>query len=86
MADEYKDDCPVIPCKKVGSELVFLRPCPYCGQKHRHGAGNQPPSRPPWIAGHRVAHCPPGGEIKRGRKYVKVPPEAERGYILEVIE
>ena len=36
--------------------------------------------------GHIVAHCPPGGEVKKGRKYVKVPPEADRGYILKVVE
>jgi len=86
MVDEDQDGRPVIPCKKVGIELIFLTPCPYCGQKHTHGAGKPPYPAGVWSAGHRAAHCPPGGEIKRGRKYVKVPPEAERGYILKVVE
>ena len=78
MSLEYQGGRPVIPCKQEGASLVFLIPCPYCGQRHTHGAGGG--------GGHRAAHCPPGGEIKRGRKYVKVPPEAERGYILKVVE
>jgi hypothetical protein len=79
-------DCPVIPCKRIEGELIFLKPCPYCRQKHRHGAG-KPPYRPvPWNAGHRVAHC---GDIKVGKgkntKWIR-PPGYERGYILEVVE
>jgi hypothetical protein len=76
MALEYQDGRPVIPCKQEGASLVFLIPCPYCGQKHTHGAAGG--------RGHRAAHCP--DEIKRGRKYVKVPLEANRGYILKVVE
>jgi excisionase family DNA binding protein len=72
---EYDGDYPVIPCKKVGSELIFLTPCPYCGRKHTHGAGGG--------GGHRAAHCP--DEIKQGRKYIKVP-ESKRGYILKIVE
>ena len=84
MALEYQDGCPVIPCKQEGGSLIFLIPCPYCGKKHTHGAAGE--HHKPRDAGHRVAHCPPGGEIKKGRKYVKVPPEAEQGYILKVVE
>ncbi|RJR42291.1 MAG: DNA-binding protein [Deltaproteobacteria bacterium] len=73
---EFKDGYPVIPCKKVGSELIFLKPCPYCGERHTHGAAGG--------GGHRAAHCP--DEIRQGQKYIKVPTEAQRGYYLEVVE
>ena len=72
---------PVIPCKKVGVHLIFLVPCPYCGRRHRHGAG----SGPPWEGGHRVADC---SEIKIGkgkRAEWVTPPGFERGYVLEVV-
>ena len=72
---------PVIPCKKVGVHLIFLVPCPYCGQRHRHGAG----SGPPWEGGHRAADC---SDIKigKGKKAEWVPPPGkERGYVLEVV-
>jgi hypothetical protein len=88
---EFWEGLPVIPCKQEEGILVFLISCPYCGRKHIHGAGKPPFRRPPWVAGHRVAHCPPMGEIKRvgeikqGRKYVKVPLEAARGYFLKVV-
>jgi hypothetical protein len=86
MPVEYQDGVPVIPCKHDGNSLVFLIPCPYCGKKHSHGAMNKPKKKEPWDGGHRVAECPAGGEVKRGRKWVKVPPEAEKGYFLKVVE
>lgn len=30
--------------------------CPYCGRKHRHGAGDEPDQVNRFL-GHRVAHC-----------------------------
>jgi len=42
---------PIVTARRVGDQLVI--DCPYCGRKHRHGAG----ARPGDGDGHRVAHC-----------------------------
>ena len=33
---EYEGDYPVRP-QEAGGELIFMRPCPYCGRKHTTG-------------------------------------------------
>ena len=51
-------------------QFVFINPCPWCGTKHHHGAGEEPytKERLNGMLGHRVAHCTSNSP--------------ERGYIL----
>lgn len=56
---ESTRDCPVIEVKPMPRarrdsvpQVKFVKPCPFCGKRHRHGApeeGGDP--------GHRVNHC-----------------------------
>lgn len=44
------DAVPVVDVIREGAQFVFVDPCPFCGDKHRHGAP---------AVGLRVANCSP---------------------------
>ena len=81
---EYRDGCRVIPCRQEGNDLVFVDPCPWCGQRHKHGAGLHKFTPGEW-AGHRESHCQVT-RIKRTLKFKHPLPGYEKGYFLEVAE
>jgi len=60
---------PLLVAREVGLSLV-TDPCPFCGQRHWHGAAGG--------YGHRVAHCPDRRKV--GRRWEDVPDH--NGYIL----
>ena len=49
-------------------QLVFIDPCPWCGNKHVHGAGEPPytKERLNRMLGHRGAHCRTSNRPKEG--------------------
>ena len=57
------------PSRPGGSYAWEVICCPYCGKKHRHGAGGAPEEVNSYL-GHRTEHCvdlPPG---QRGGYYL----------------
>lgn len=58
-----KKDAPIIKAvlnksKDKGSSVMYWEIiCPYCKEKHTHGAGLIHSSNPITFLGHRVAHC-----------------------------
>jgi hypothetical protein len=78
---------PRVPVRREGPHFIFTQPCPYCGQKHRHGVGDNG-----FCYGHRTVHCAdPHARLEETTLgYILVPaPGAERerlrGHLLEVL-
>lgn len=46
----------VQPTRRGGCYQWEVTTCPYCGRKHRHGAGDEPDQVNTFL-GHRVEHC-----------------------------
>jgi hypothetical protein len=63
---------PKVPAKLSKDKRTFEIFCPYCGEIHTHGAGEDGN-----LYGHRVAHCYPNGnniggyDLVRAAKFFK---------------
>ena len=42
---------------REGYQWILVNPCPFCGRKHRHGAGNIRENNPEKYLGFRIAQC-----------------------------
>jgi hypothetical protein len=76
---------PRVPVRREGPHFIFTQPCPYCGQKHRHGVGDNG-----FCYGHRTVHCTdPHARLEETTLgYILVPGaerERLRGHLLEVL-
>jgi hypothetical protein len=67
-----EDNFPIIGANRTPDGACLTFPCPFCGQRHCHGAIG-----PGFGAGdgHRAAHCYPPGI-----------PGSERGYVIKEVE
>ena len=66
-----EDGYPIIAATRTSDGACLTFPCPFCGQRHLHGAIGAELSG---ADGHRVAHCHPPGI-----------PGSERGYVLKEV-
>lgn len=81
---EYWGGCPVRECRQEGDDLIFVKPCPWCGGIHKRWAGPVKFTPGEW-AGWRVGDCRIT-RIKRTLKLRYPLPGYEKGYFLKVVE